>query len=84
MNKNENAKIFVLVSAMIVSVILLLSGCYQGSREELPLAPSQRGDGEQTEVKSDSLKEDSMKDFFEWMRRWDALHGGMRRKESDK
>lgn len=78
------AKIFVPVSAMIASVIFLLSGCRQGSREELPLTPSQRGNGKQTEVKADSLKEDSMKAFFERMRRWDALHGGMRQKESDK
>ena len=46
--------------------------------------PSQRGNGEQTEVKADSLKEDSMKAFYERMRRWDALHGGMRQRESDK
>lgn len=77
------AKIFVSVSAMIASVILL-SGCYRGSREELPLAPSQRGNGKRTEIKSDSLKEDSMKAFYERMRRWDALHGGMRQRESDK
>ncbi len=36
------------------------------------------------EIKADSLKEDSMKAFYERMRRWDALHGGMRQRESDK
>ncbi|MCR5038979.1 MAG: hypothetical protein K6A94_06550 [Bacteroidales bacterium] len=84
MRKKRIAKIFIPVSAMIASVILLLSGCHQGSREELPLTPSQRGNGKQTEIKSDSLKEDSIKAFYERMRRWDALHGGMRQRESDK
>ena len=46
--------------------------------------PSQKENVEQTEVKADSLKEDSMKAFFERMRRWDALHGGMRHRGSDK
>lgn len=77
------AKIFVPVSAMIASVILLLSGCHHGDHKEHSL-PSQKGNGEQTEIKADSLKEDSMKAFFERMRRWDALHGGMRQRESDK
>lgn len=77
------AKIFVSVSAMIASVILLLSGCHHGDHKDHSL-PLQKGNGEQTEVKADSLKEDSMKAFFERMRRWDALHGGMRQRESDK
>ena len=70
--------------AVAAMAALLLAGCQQGNREEFPLPPSQRGNGEQAEVKSDSLKEDSMKAFFERMRRWDALHGGMRQRESDK
>lgn len=72
------------LAAVAAIAALLLAGCHQGSREELPLPPSQRGNVEQTEVKTDSLKEDSMKAFFERMRRWDALHGGMRQRESDK
>ena len=46
--------------------------------------PSQKENVEQTEIKPDSLKEDSMKAFYERMRRWGALHGGMRQRESDK
>ncbi|MBQ8957574.1 MAG: hypothetical protein IJ057_03575 [Bacteroidales bacterium] len=34
--------------------------------------------------KADSLKEDSTKAFYERVRRWDALHGGVRHRESDK
>jgi hypothetical protein len=82
MKMKRIAKIFIPVSAMIASVILLLSGCHQGNHKNL--LPPQNRDGEQTEVKADSLKEDSMKAFFERMRRWDALHGGMRQRESDK
>lgn len=62
--------------------VLLLVGCQDGNRKGQPLL-LQNGNGE-TEVKTDSLKEDSMKAFFERMRRWDALHGGMRQRESDK
>jgi hypothetical protein len=60
---------------------LLLVGCQEGNRTR---NPSQKENVEQTEIKPDSLKEDSMKAFYERMRRWDALHGGMRHRESDK
>ena len=78
-------KAIIIVFATIVVAIaaLLLTGCQEGHRKELSLPPSNE-QREQTEVKADSLKEDSMKAFYERMRRWDALHGGMRQRESDK
>ena len=69
---------FILTAA---AAALLLAGCQEGSRNS---GPSQKENVEQTETKADSVKEDSMKAFFERMRRWDALHGGMRQRESDK
>lgn len=82
-NKKEKTRLLVPWFAMISVVVFLLTGCHQGNRKESPLPPSQRGQ-EQVEAKPDSLKEDSMKAFYERMRRWDALHGGMRQRESDK
>jgi hypothetical protein len=70
-------------AAVAALAALLLTGCQEGHRKELSLPPSNE-QREQTEVKADSLKEDSMKVFYERMRRWDALHGGMRQRESDK
>ena len=77
----NNAKIIILIAAMAAMTALLLAGCHDGSRTR---NSSQKENVEQTEIKADSLKEDSMKAFFERMRRWDALHGGMRQRESDK
>ncbi|MBR3426394.1 MAG: hypothetical protein IKG95_00475 [Bacteroidales bacterium] len=82
-NKKEKTRLLVPWFAMISVVVFLLTGCHQGNRKESPQPPSQRGQ-EQVEAKPDSLKEDSMKAFYERMRRWDALHGGMRQRESDK
>ena len=79
-NNKEKTRLLVPLFAMI-SVVFFL--CHQGNRKESPQSPSQRGQ-EQVEAKPDSLKEDSMKAFYERMRRWDALHGGMRQRESDK
>ena len=60
--------------------LLLLSGCHQGSSEAYSKPPVK-----QPEALVDSIeKEDSMKAFFERMRRWEVLHGGMSRTESDK
>lgn len=82
-NKKEKTRLLVPLFAMISVVVFLLTGCHQGNRKESPQPPSQRGQ-EQVEAKPNSLKEDSMKAFYERMRRWDALHGGMRQRESDK
>lgn len=77
------AKTIILAAIVAALAALLLAGCQEGHRKELSLPPS-NGQREQTEIKADSLKEDSMKAFYERMRRWDALHGGMRQRESDK
>lgn len=60
--------------------LLLLTGCQQGSSKADSKPPVK-----QPEALVDSIeKEDSMKAFFERMRRWEVLHGGMSRTESDK
>lgn len=71
----------ILSAAAAALAALLLAGCQEVSRKS---DPSQKENVEQTEIKADSLKEDSIKAFYERMRRWDALHGGMRHRESDK
>ena len=71
----------IILAAAAALAALLLVGCQEGNRTR---NPSQKENVEQTEIKADSLKEDSMKAFYERMRRWDALHGGMRQRESDK
>lgn len=77
----NTAKSIILATVVAAFAALLLVGCQEGNRTR---DPSQKENVEQTEIKADSLKEDSMKAFFERMRRWDALHGGMRQRESDK
>ena len=69
------------LAAVAALAALLLVGCQEGNRTRNPF---QKENVEQTEIKPDSLKEDSMKAFYERMRRWGALHGGMRQRESDK
>ena len=82
MNKMiRKAMIFVLTMVLAANPAMLLAGCEEGNRKS---DPSQKENVEQTEIKADSLKEDSIKAFYERMRRWDALHGGMRHRESDK
>ena len=77
----RKALVFVLTMVVAANAALLLAGCQEGNRTR---NPSQKENVEQTEIKPDSLKEDSIKAFYERMRRWDALHGGMRQRESDK
>ena len=64
------------------------SGGYRRPAAERMLAGKTRREKkpstEQVNVKVDSTKEDTMDAFYERMRRWDALHGGMRHKESEK
>ena len=62
-----------LISAPTVAVLvaLLLAGCQNREKKEVQKTPVQ------TEAVADSTeKEDTMKAFYERMRRWDALHGG--------
>lgn len=77
----NTTKAIILAAVVAALAALLLAGCREGNRTR---NPSQKENVEQTEIKADSLKEDSMKAFYERMRRWDALHGGMRHRESDK
>lgn len=63
-------KTIILAVAVAALAALLLAGCQEGTRTR---NPSQKENVEQTEIKADSLKEDSMKAFYERMRRWDAL-----------
>lgn len=69
----------ILSAAVAALAALLLAGCQQ-ARQEGKKEPAI----EQVIAKADSTKADSMKAFYERMRRWDALHGGMRQRESDK
>ena len=72
-------KAMILSAAVAALAALLLAGCQQ-ARQEGKKEPAI----EQVIAKADSTKEDTMEAFFERMRRWDALHGGMRHRESDK
>ena len=76
MKNSPSSKI--LVATVVALAALLLAGCQNGS------PPTQKVQEEHTEAQTDSLKEDSMKVFYERMERWRVLHGGMSRWESDK
>ena len=73
--RNKNLFFIIAVAALVA---LLLVGCQNGS------PPTQKVQEEHTEAQTDSLKEDSMKVFYERMEQWRVLHGGMSRCESDK
>mgnify|MGYP000063318336 FL=1 len=81
--KKGKKRLLVPLFAMISVVVFLWEGCRQGNHKEHPLS-SQITNGELTEAQADSLKEDSLKIFYERMRRWNALHGGILHRESDK
>ena len=76
MKNTVKSTIFAVVVAALAA--LLLAGCQNGS------PPTQKVQEEHTEAQTDNLKEDSMKVFYERMRQWRVLHGGMSRWESDK
>ena len=59
--------------------VLLLVGCQRSDQKEPAKTLIQNGK-EQT----DSLKKDSVEAFDEQMWRWEMLHGGMSKWESDK
>ena len=73
------SKVLLLPAAAAALAALPLAGCQQ-ARQEGEKEPAT----EQVIAKADSTKEDTMEAFYERMRRWDALHGGMRHRESDK
>jgi len=75
----KTRKSLLLPAAAAALAALPLVGCQQ-ARQEGKKEPAI----EQVSAKADSTKEDTMEAFNERMRRWDALHGGMRHRESDK
>ena len=75
----KGRKHLLLPTAAAVLAALPLAGCQQ-ARHEGKKEPAT----EQLSAKADSTKEDTMEAFYERMRRWDALHGGIRHRESDK
>ena len=75
----KTRKSLLLPAAAAALAALPLAGCQQ-ARQEGEKEPAT----EQVIAKADSTKEDTMEAFYERMQRWDALHGGMRHRESDK
>lgn len=71
--------VFILAAAVAALSVLLLAGCHQGRNGENKKPPV-----EQKEVIIDTNEEDTMKAFYERMRRWEVLHGGAAHRESDK
>jgi len=72
-------KVLLLPAAAAALAALPLAGCQQARQEEKKEPAT-----EQLSAKADSTKEDTMVAFYERMRRWDALHGGIQHRESDK
>ena len=71
------SKTFIL-AAVAALAVLLLAGCQNREKKDLQKTPTQK------EVVIDTTEEDTMEAFYERMRRWKALHGGMSHQESDK
>ena len=84
---------------LVVMATLLLTGCRSGCEQDgitrpegsyfgrvidspagLPLAPSRGGMG----TPSQRGTEGSLREYYERMERWEMLHGGMSKWESDK
>ena len=76
--KNTMRKKTVSIRFCTLLALLMMLGCQEGN------SPAQRVQEEQTETNIDSLKEDSIRTYLERMERWEMLHGGMSRWESDK
>ena len=73
-------KVSTLILAAVTALsVLLLAECHQGRIGENKKPPV-----EQKEVIIDTNEEDTMKAFYERMRRWEVLHGGAAHRESDK
>ncbi len=72
-------KTIILAVAVAALAALLLTGCREEKRKA-DTTPSV----EQTESMMDTTKKDTMEAFYERMRQWRVLHGGMSRWESDK
>lgn len=65
--------------ALLAVMAVLLAGCQEG-KLKADTTPSV----EQTESMMDTTKKDTMEAFYDRMRQWRALHGGMSMWESDK
>ena len=65
--------------ALLAVMAVLLAGCQEG-KLKADTTPSV----EQTESMMDTTKKDTIEAFYERMRQWRVLHGGMSRWESDK
>lgn len=65
-------------AAVAALAVLLLAGCQNGNKKEIPKTSAQK------EAVIDTTEEDTMEAFYERMHRWKALHGGMSQQESDK
>ena len=67
------------LAAVAILAALLLVGCQRSDQKGPAKTAIQSG-----KELADSLKKDSVEAFDEQMRRWQVLHGGMSRWESDK
>ena len=65
--------------ALLAVMAVLLAGCQEG-KLKADTTPSV----EQTESMMDTTKKDTIEAFYERMRQWKGLHGGMSRWECDK
>ena len=65
--------------ALLAVMAVLLAGCQEG-KLKADTTPSV----EQTESMMDTTKKDTMEAFYDRMRQWRVLHGGMSSWESDK
>ena len=69
---------------------LLLAGCRSGCEEEKNSRPEETSldcfvpRNDEGTASMDSMENDSIRKFYERMERWEMLHGGMSRWESDK
>ena len=64
--------------AVAALAVLLLAGCQDKRKKNPPKTSAQK------EAVIDTIEVDTMEGFYERMRRWKALHGGMSHQESDK
>jgi hypothetical protein len=71
--------VFILAAAVTALSVLLLAGCRQSCSKTDNKPPIK-----QKEVIIDTNEEDTMKAFYERMRRWEVLHIGAAHRESDK
>ena len=75
----KRRKYLLFPAAVAAVAALLLAGCQNGNKKEVPKTSAQK------EAVIDTTEVDTMEAFYERMHRWKALHGGMMiHRESDK